>query len=89
MIAGGESGRSARPMEVEWATEIRDQCLDAKVPFFFKQFGTLRSNPNPLPDRTAKENGGSTKGGRTLKGRVWGQFPAPRRHPALSPAFGS
>jgi protein gp37 len=75
VIAGGESGRGARPMDVAWAVTIRDQCRKARVPFFFKQYGTLRSNPNPA-DPTAKENGGATKGGRTLRGRVWHQFPS-------------
>jgi protein gp37 len=39
VIAGGESGRGARPMAPQWATSLRDQCADADVPFFFKQFG--------------------------------------------------
>lgn len=74
VIVGGESGPGARPMAVEWATSVRDQCRRAKVPFFFKQFGTLRSNPNPT-DPTAKENGGESKGGATLGGRLWRQLP--------------
>jgi len=37
VIVGGESGPRARPMPVEWAREVRDQCKAAKVPFFFKQ----------------------------------------------------
>lgn len=74
VIVGGESGPGARPMEVEWATSVRDQCRRAKVPFFFKQFGTLASNPNPS-DPTAKENGGVSKGGATLHGRLWRQLP--------------
>ena len=39
VIAGGESGPRARPMRPEWARSIRDQCLAAGVPFFFKQWG--------------------------------------------------
>ncbi|WP_127580887.1 DUF5131 family protein [Paenibacillus koleovorans] len=39
VIAGGESGHKARPMHPEWARSLRDQCLDADVPFFFKQWG--------------------------------------------------
>ena len=39
VIVGGESGKRARPMQPEWALEIRDQCLSAKIPFFFKQMG--------------------------------------------------
>lgn len=40
VIVGGESGPKARPMHPEWVMGIRDQCLAAKVPFFFKQWGT-------------------------------------------------
>jgi protein gp37 len=40
VIVGGESGDRARPMHPEWARSIRDQCLEAKVPFFFKQWGS-------------------------------------------------
>lgn len=39
VIVGGESGRSARPMQPEWARSLRDQCARAGVPFFFKQWG--------------------------------------------------
>lgn len=39
IIAGGESGQNARPMHPAWARSIRDQCADAGVPFFFKQWG--------------------------------------------------
>lgn len=39
VIAGGESGPRARPMHPDWARSLRDQCGDAGVPFFFKQWG--------------------------------------------------
>ncbi|UPY35527.1 phage Gp37/Gp68 family protein [Sediminicoccus sp. KRV36] len=39
IIAGGESGRGARPMHPHWARSLRDQCAAASVPFFFKQWG--------------------------------------------------
>jgi protein gp37 len=39
IIAGGESGRTARPMHPDWACGLRDQCHAANVAFFFKQFG--------------------------------------------------
>ena len=39
VIAGGESGRNARPMHPDWARSLRDQCARADVPFFFKQWG--------------------------------------------------
>lgn len=39
VIAGGESGPGARPMHPDWARQLRDQCAEAGVPFFFKQWG--------------------------------------------------
>lgn len=39
VIVGGESGRAARPMNPEWVVSLRDQCRDAHVPFFLKQWG--------------------------------------------------
>lgn len=74
VIVGGESGRGARPMQAEWAGNIRDQCQAAGVPFFFKQFGKLSNNPDHT-DPTAKENGGSAKGGRMLDGQTWDEMP--------------
>ncbi len=42
VIVGGESGPGARPMKKEWVLSVRDQCVAAGVPFFFKQWGGLR-----------------------------------------------
>lgn len=42
MIVGGESGPRARPMREEWVRDLRDQCRDAGVAFFFKQWGGVR-----------------------------------------------
>ena len=39
VIVGGESGHGARPMNPNWVRSIRDQCVEADVPFFFKQWG--------------------------------------------------
>lgn len=39
VIVGGESGPGARPMHPNWARSLRDQCVAAQVPFFFKQWG--------------------------------------------------
>lgn len=39
VIVGGESGADARPVEADWVRSLRDQCADAGVPFFFKQWG--------------------------------------------------
>jgi protein gp37 len=59
VIAGGESGPGARPMMLDWAREVRDQCRKNEVAFFFKQWGGLRPK----------------SGGRELDGRDWSQFP--------------
>jgi len=37
VIVGGESGHKARPMDIQWARDIKDQCKEASIPFFFKQ----------------------------------------------------
>lgn len=39
IIAGGESGHHARPIQLQWARSLRDQCQMARVPFLFKQWG--------------------------------------------------
>lgn len=43
VIVGGESGPGARPMHRDWARQLRDQCVEAGVPFHFKQFGEFTS----------------------------------------------
>lgn len=59
VIVGGESGPGARPMESEWVTEIRDQCIAKDVSFFFKQWGGVRK----------------CETGRVLEGRTWDEMP--------------
>jgi protein gp37 len=59
VIVGGESGHRARPMRANWVRAIRDQCQDAGVAFFFKQWGGVRKK----------------EAGRKLDGRTWDQFP--------------
>lgn len=59
VIVGGESGAGYRPMNLDWARGVRDQCLTAGVPFFFKQVG----------GRTPKA------GGRILDGVTWDEMP--------------
>lgn len=44
VIVGGETGPRARPMHPDWARDIRDQCIDAGVPFFFKRHGASNSS---------------------------------------------
>lgn len=45
VICGGESGPGARPMHPDWASSLRDQCADAGVPYFFKQWGEWLPGP--------------------------------------------
>jgi protein gp37 len=63
VIVGGESGPRARPMKPEWAIDVRNQCVAARIPFFFKQWG----------GRSPKS------GGRELDGKIWSQFPSRTR----------
>jgi len=77
VVVGGESGPRCRPMRAEWVREIRDHCVDARVPFFFKQWGHHSNNPDPK-DKTDKRNGGSGKGGSTLDGKLWKEYPEPK-----------
>jgi len=50
VICGGESGPGARPMHPDWARGLRDQCVAAGVPFFFKQWGEWSDIPRNWPD---------------------------------------
>ena len=63
VIAGGESGPGARPVESDWIRNIRDQCSEAGVAFHFKQWGGINKK----------------KTGRVLDGRTWDDFPASAR----------
>lgn len=58
-IVGGESGYGARPIKLEWVLDIRRQCSDFDVPFFFKQWGGFNKK----------------KTGRLLEGRTWDEMP--------------
>jgi len=59
IIVGGESGPGSRPIKASWVADIRDQCVKAKVPFFFKQWGGFNKKKN----------------GRQLDGEYWNQMP--------------
>jgi protein gp37 len=63
VIVGGESGPGARAMNLDWVTSIRDQCIEAGVSFFFKQWGGVRKK----------------KFGRVLEGRTWDEMPTSRQ----------
>jgi protein gp37 len=60
VIVGGESGRGARPMSLDWARSIRDACQDNGVAFHYKQQGSGDGGP---------------KSRRDLDGRTWDEFP--------------
>jgi protein gp37 len=59
VIVGGESGPGARPLDEAWVVSIRNQCRQAKVPFFFKQWGGVQKG----------------RAGRELDGRTYEEFP--------------
>lgn len=63
VIVGGESGPGARPMDPSWVKRLRDLCLKASVPFFFKQWGGTRKKA----------------AGRLLEGRTWDEMPTDNR----------
>ena len=60
VIVGGESGPGARPLRKEWVVSLLEQCREAKVPFFFKQWGGVQKG----------------KHGRLLQGREYSEFPS-------------
>ena len=73
VIAGGESGFGRRPIDFAWVASLRDECVAANVPFFFKQWG----------GRTPKA------GGRLLDGREWNQMPEWGRTEPRAEVFGT
>lgn len=78
VIVGGESGRSARPMELHWAQELRDQCVHAGVAFHFKQWGEWDpdyDSTDPILGHPMRRIGKKVAG-RELDGRTWDEFPA-------------
>lgn len=68
VIVGGESGPGARPMKPVWVRDIRDQCLESNVPFFFKQWGGINKK----------------KSGRVLDKRTWDQVPEKAKFPSVA-----
>lgn len=87
VVAGGESGRNARPMHPDWALSLRDQCEAADVPFLFKQWGEwvpmmghtegvpVHGAKHSFPDGTVMGRAGKRDAGRQLDGFVWDQYP--------------
>lgn len=66
VIVGGESGAGARPMAIEWAENIQQQCQKQKVKFFFKQWGGWGADGKKRPKKA---------NGRVLSGRVFNEMP--------------
>ena len=66
VIVGGESGNKARPMNKEWAVNIKQQCETNGIAFFFKQWGTWSADK---VKRNKKVNG------KELEGKIWQQYP--------------
>jgi protein gp37 len=76
VIAGGESGPRARPSHPDWFRALRDQCVAAGVPFFFKQWGEWApgEGADVLMDRSLRRMGKRRAGAR-LDGRDWREMP--------------
>ena len=53
-IVGGESGHGARPMDLSWVRDLRDRCVNAGVPFFMKQMGTVAARTLSIPGKGEK-----------------------------------
>lgn len=85
VIAGGESGASARPMHPTWAKELRDRCVDAEVAFFFKQWGawkperTIGATPISIDGELLEEMPKVTVPGAPVRMRRVGKSAAGRR----------
>lgn len=86
VVVGGESGPNARPMHPDWARSLRDQCIAAGVPFFFKQWGewgpcqAAVAPPSSVPIvsrgiRVVMSHIVKKAAGRLLDGRTWEEFP--------------
>jgi protein gp37 len=83
IIAGGESGPGARPANPEWFRSARDQCIEARVPFFFKQHGVWvsvsevagKGKHYSFPDGATVRRVGKKAAGALLDGKEWKQFP--------------
>ena len=75
VIVGGESGHGARKIEKDWVLGIQEQCKAAGVPFFFKQWGDKKFNPNPNDPTKVKGHENYAKGGCELDGEVYREMP--------------
>ena len=82
VICGGESGPGARSMDPDWARGLRDQCVSAGVPFFFKQWGAYSPNVEVFRDGDWHYDPvkvGKKRAGRLLDGCEWNEYPEVKR----------
>lgn len=77
VICEGESGPLGRVMDPDWVRALRDQCVDAEVPFFFKQWGTWA--PDDMDGVMVHQNLHHSK--RVLDGREWNELPWGKKAP--------
>ena len=75
VIVGGESGHGARPMKYEWVMDIKRQCVEANVLFFFKQWGRPEFNFDPNDPTIDADHPQHAKGGCRLDGEVYRNMP--------------
>jgi len=85
VIAGGETGPKARPVHPDWIRSLRDQCVSAEVPFFFKQWGEWLGHNQmcglsggvrqEIVDGLSMYRVGKKASGRMLDGRTWEEYP--------------
>jgi protein gp37 len=87
VIAGGESGHRARPMNPDWVRNLRDQCVANGIAFHFKQWGNWRPSdkhvnafesrqiPDACGGNVTLVNVGKKRAGRYLDGQEWNDFP--------------
>lgn len=91
VVIGGESGPRSRPIELAWARSLRDQCVAAGVPFFFKQWGNWVA-PSQMTEETFGDFDSvygcdvydedqprrfdKKRAGRLLDGREWNEYPS-------------
>lgn len=78
VIVGGESGRRARQIKLEWVEEIFEQCKRRGTAFFFKQWGTWGADE---VKRSKKANG------RKFKGKIWNEYPKLSELERYNPVF--
>ncbi|MDB5136760.1 MAG: phage Gp37/Gp68 family protein, partial [Mucilaginibacter sp.] len=75
VIVGGESGIHARQMLSEWVLAIKETCETFNIPFFFKQWGSKKSNPDKKDDTLLKRHPYYAMGGCKLDGVIYQSLP--------------